>query len=116
MPAWVSSALRPPPQDRTVSVRFGGSIFFAGWFPWPGKWFHLLPGGGRQEIADPPLWFDKDAPDVTIEEEQRLVFGQEVTSAKPVLGPRQLGFDWTAGDSQELSSTRHEPQSAGRQS
>src|SRR5438552_1570595 len=99
MPAWVSSAVRPAPRDRSVMVRFGGSIFFAGWFPWAGKWFHLLPGGGRTEIGDPPLWFDRDAPDLTIEEERRLVFGQETTSAKPLRGHQQLGFNLEVSDS-----------------
>jgi hypothetical protein len=106
MPAWVSSALRPPPLDRTILVRFGGSMFDAGWFRWPGKWFQLVPGGGRQEIADPPLWWDKEAPDQSIEEERRLVFGKETTSARPVRGARQLALNWDGDDSGILSTPR----------
>lgn len=106
MPAWVSSAVRPAPRDRSVFVRFGGIMFWAGWFEWPGKWFALEPKGVRREIADPPLWWDREAPDQTLEEEQRLIFGQETTSPRPQRGARQLSLFPTADDSQTLSRAR----------
>lgn len=112
MPAWVSSALRPAPQDRSVLVRFAGNMFFAGWFRWPGKWFSLEPNGSRREIADhPPLWWDRDAPDQSPEEERRLVFGQETTSAKPLRGARQLDLFGALHDSGTLPKSSGEARS-----
>lgn len=114
MAAWVSSAVRAAPRDRTISVRFGSMIYFAGWFTWPGKWFALEPGGGRTEIADPPLWWDQDAPEQSIEEERRLVFGEETTSARPRRGARQLDFCLEPDDSKTLSQANSGAFSPGR--
>jgi hypothetical protein len=114
MPAWVSAAARPAPRDRTVFVRFGGTMFWAGWFRWPGKWFALEPGGRRREIADPPLWWDKDAPDQSIEDEQRLVFGQETTNPRPLRGARQALLSFEGDDSKALSKRDGKAFSPGR--
>lgn len=114
MAAWVSAAVRPAPRDRTVSVRFGSTIYFAGWSLWHCQWFAVEPGGRQTDIADPPLWFDRDAQDQSIEDERRLVFGPETTSAKPLRGARQLDFCLEPDDSGKLSHAATEVFSPGR--
>jgi hypothetical protein len=110
MAAWVSSSLRPPPKHGRVTVRFGARFFDAGWSEWRGKWFELYPGR-QEEIPDPPLWWDRDAPEISKEEERRLILGQEQTSVRRSRGDKQLDLFGASPDSEKLSSTR--PRGAG---
>jgi hypothetical protein len=104
MPAWVSSAVRPAPRDRTVFVRFGSSMFDAGFCRWRNKWFALYPGS-REEIPGPPLWWDREAPSISKEAEYLLVFGRGQTSARAPRGPRQALLSFEMTDSNSLSRT-----------
>lgn len=101
MPAWVSSALRPPPANRTVTVRFGSNIFSAAFSKWKG-WV-MIPG--EEAITEPPLWFDHEAPDMDPEAERTLIFGQraEATSTRRTRGPVQRELSFAPSDSGSLS-------------
>ncbi len=101
MPAWISSALLPPPTDRAVFVRFGSNMFDAGYSKWRKKWF-MLGGGREEEIADPPLWFDRDAPD-NAEADLRLIRAQGAVSARRSKAPVQGEFVLASPDSETLS-------------
>ncbi len=56
---WVSTLRIPPPQNKTVSVRFGASVCFAAYSVLRRKWF-LVAGSYEEEIAAPSLWFCTD--------------------------------------------------------
>ena len=54
---WVKTKEIMPPPNRTVSVRAGGSIFFAAYSPFTRQWVWCLPGGKEERIDEPPEWF-----------------------------------------------------------
>jgi hypothetical protein len=56
---WVLTAQVEPPEDKTVSGRYGGSVCFVAYSKLSG-WRMLLGGGLTQKIEEPPEFFCED--------------------------------------------------------
>jgi hypothetical protein len=57
--SWVSSFRIPPPANKTILVRFGASILFAGYSRLTNQWF-MLANGSQELISAPSLWWCED--------------------------------------------------------